>query len=124
MNSIPAARRAAGAAARTFARALLVVCIPLAANAAEPRPAGRPDLGRKVFTQIAQPACAICHTLKDAGSKGTIGPALDELKPDAQRVTTAVRKGLGVMPPYEGKLTPEQIAAVAAYISRATGAAK
>jgi Cytochrome c. len=82
------------------------------------------ELGRKVFVQIAQPPCAICHTLKDAESIGEIGPALDDLKPDAARVAAAVRNGVGVMPPYEGKLTDEQIEAVAAYVAQATGAAK
>lgn len=103
--------------------ALAVVSLPLAAVAAESKP-GAAELGRKVFTQIAQPSCTICHTLKDAGAKGTIGPVLDELKPDAPRVATAVTKGLGVMPPYEGKLTPEQIKAVAAYVSGVAGKSK
>lgn len=82
------------------------------------------ELGRKVFLQIAQPSCATCHTLKDAGSSGAIGPVLDDLKPDAARVAAAVRSGVDVMPSYEGKLTDEQIEAVAAYVARATGAAK
>lgn len=82
------------------------------------------ELGRKVFVQIAQPPCAICHKLKDAESSGEIGPALDDLKPDAARVAAAVRNGVGVMPPYEGKLTDEQIKAVAAYVAQATGVAK
>ncbi len=82
------------------------------------------DLGRKVFLQIAQPPCATCHTLNDAGSAGAIGPVLDDLKPDAARVAAAVRSGVDVMPSYEGKLTDEQIEAVAAYVARATGAAK
>ena len=103
--------------------ALALVSFPLAASAAESK-SGAADLGRKVFTQIAQPSCTICHTLKDAGAKGTIGPVLDELKPDAPRVATAVVKGVGVMPPYEGKLTPEQIKAVAAYVSGAAGKSK
>ena len=30
-------------------------------------------LGREVFTKVAEPPCGICHTLKDAGTTGTIG---------------------------------------------------
>ena len=77
------------------------------------------DLGRKVFTEIAQPSCALCHTLQAAGAAGAVGPSLDELKPDKPRVLEAVRKGLGVMPPFGDKLTPEQIEAVADYVARA-----
>ena len=77
------------------------------------------DLGRKVFTEIAQPSCSICHTLQAAGASGQVGPSLDELKPDKPRVLEAVRKGLGVMPPFGDKLTPEQIEAVADYVAKA-----
>ena len=126
MNNLPAAckRGMTRASRHALARALLIICFPLGANAADSKPAAGSELGRKVFTQIAQPSCNICHTLRDAGATGTIGPVLDELRPDAQRVAMAVRKGVGVMPPYDGKLTREQIEAVASYVSRATGAAK
>jgi sulfite dehydrogenase len=80
------------------------------------------ELGREVFTQIAQPPCAICHTLQAAGAAGTVGPSLDELKPDKARVMNVVRTGLGPMPPYADKLTPEQIEAVAAYVAKASQA--
>jgi mono/diheme cytochrome c family protein len=72
-----------------------------------------------VFTELAQPSCALCHTLQAAGAAGAVGPSLDELKPDKARVLEAVRKGLGVMPPFADKLTPEQIEAVADYVARA-----
>ena len=79
--------------------------------------------GKLLFTTAA-PACAVCHTLKDAGAEGAVGPVLDELKPVSSRVTKALRDGLGSMPSYKGKLTEEQIAALAYYVSRATGAEK
>ncbi|MBE0625557.1 MAG: cytochrome c [Burkholderiales bacterium] len=93
----------------------------LALLLAPPLAARGDELGRKVFTQIAQPSCAICHTLKAAEAAGTIGPSLDELKPEKARVLEAVRKGLGVMPPFADKLTPEQIDAVAAFVAKAVG---
>jgi mono/diheme cytochrome c family protein len=43
--------------------------------------------------------CGSCHTLEAAGTSGTIGPNLDELKPDVQRVMTAISTGPGEMPP-------------------------
>lgn len=79
--------------------------------------------GKLLFTTAA-PACAVCHTLKDAGAEGAVGPVLDELKPVSSRVTKALRDGLGNMPSYKGKLTEEQITALAYYVSRATGAEK
>jgi len=85
--------------------------------------AAKMKLGREVFTSVAAPPCGLCHTLKDAGTTGEIGAKLEELKPDAGRVAEAVRKGLGVMPPYDGKLTEAQIEAVAHYVSQAARAA-
>lgn len=81
-------------------------------------------LGRQLFQQGATPACALCHTLKDAGSEGAIGPVLDELKPDAQRVLTALRNGIGQMPSFAGKLSEAQLAALARYVSVASGGAR
>lgn len=78
------------------------------------------DLGREVFNEIAQPPCALCHTLEAAGATGTVGPSLDELAPDRQRVMATVRDGIGVMPSFEGKLTAEQIEAVADFVAGAT----
>ena len=88
---------------------------------APPLSASGDELGKKVFTQIAQPSCAICHTLKAAGAVGTIGPSLDELKPDKARVRDAVHNGVGVMPPFADKLTPEQIEAVIAFVAKSAG---
>lgn len=80
------------------------------------------ELGKKLFIQTAVPACAVCHTLKDAGASGAIGPVLDELKPDAQRVAKALRNGIGQMPSYRASLSEAQILALAQYVSRASGA--
>ena len=40
-------------------------------------------LGKTLFTVGAVPPCALCHALKDAGATGAIGPAFDDLQPDA-----------------------------------------
>jgi sulfite dehydrogenase len=79
-------------------------------------------LGKKLF-MTATPACAVCHTLKDAGSEGAVGPVLDEIKPNAARVSQALLNGLGSMPSYKATLTEAQIAALALYVAKATGAA-
>lgn len=82
------------------------------------------ELGRKLFTNGSVPACAICHTLRHAGAEGAVGPVLDELRPDAARVAKALRDGIGQMPSYRGKLSDDQIAALAAYVAKAAGAAR
>jgi len=102
-----------------------MLCGLLAALAVSPAAAddaARMELGRRLFTQGAVPACAVCHTLKDAGSAGAVGPVLDELKPDAARVTTALRNGIGQMPSYRDSLSEAQIQALAAYVSKVAGA--
>jgi mono/diheme cytochrome c family protein len=79
----------------------------------------RGQRGREVFTKGAQPPCTACHTLADAGSSGVVGPNLNELAPDAQRVTQAVTNGVGAMPSYKDLLSPEQIRDLATYVSEA-----
>lgn len=92
-----------------------------AANAASAADeAAQMALGKQLFTTGATPACAICHTLKDAGSEGAIGPIFDELQPDAARVSKALHDGLGAMPSFKDTLTEEQIAALALYVSKAS----
>ena len=73
--------------------------------------------GKTIFTS----QCASCHTLKAAGTSGTIGPNLDQLKPSQAVVQHQVEVGGGVMPAFEGKLTPAQITAVAKYVSSSAG---
>ncbi len=81
-------------------------------------------LGKKLFMQGVVPSCAVCHTLQAAGAEGAVGPVLDELKPDAARVAKALRNGLGQMPSYKDKLNDAEIAALALYVSKASGGAK
>ena len=73
------------------------------------------DKGKIIF--LKQGNCAACHTLLDAGSDGNIGPNLNEVRPDIMRVIAAVTNGIGVMPAYQGELSPEEIEAVAHYVS-------
>jgi mono/diheme cytochrome c family protein len=79
--------------------------------------AAGPD-GKQVFESAG---CASCHTLKDAGATGTIGPNLDQLKPSDARVEKQVINGGAIMPAFKGKLTPAQIKAVAEYVASVAG---
>jgi mono/diheme cytochrome c family protein len=74
--------------------------------------------GKQVF---ATAGCTSCHTLKDAGATGTVGPNLDEAKPPASLVIDRVTNGKGVMPSFKGQLNAAQIQAVAAYVSSVAG---
>jgi sulfite dehydrogenase len=65
--------------------------------------------------------CGSCHTLKDAGTSGTVGPNLDQLKPPEARVQRQVINGGGAMPAFKGTLTPAQITAVSKYVSSVAG---
>ena len=76
------------------------------------------DLGLDVYNNKAQ--CGVCHTLQAAGSKGQIGPNLDELKPQVPQIIYTVTNGIGVMPAFDGTLTIEEIEAVAYYIFNST----
>lgn len=79
--------------------------------------------GKTLFT-TATPACTLCHTLKDADAEGAVGPVLDELKPDANRVSKALRDRLGVMPSFKAALSEADMAALAYCVAHATGAEK
>jgi mono/diheme cytochrome c family protein len=80
-------------------------------------------LGRQIFVDGAGglPPCALCHVLSAAGATGEIGPDLDQLRPDPEKIRAAVRDGVGVMPPFGEVLRPEEIDAVVAYVSAALG---
>ena len=80
--------------------------------------------GKALFAGSTVPPCGLCHTLKDAGTSGAIGPILDELQPDAARVATALRNGIGAMPSYKATLKEDQIQALSLYVAKASGGAK
>jgi mono/diheme cytochrome c family protein len=78
---------------------------------------GNPTAGKQVFGSAG---CGGCHTLKDAGTSGSVGPNLDDAKPDLSLVVDRVTNGKGEMPSFKGQLTPFQIKSVAAYVYTAT----
>ena len=79
---------------------------------------GDPVAGRKVFLSAG---CTGCHTLKDAGSTGTVGPNLDQAKPPLSLAVERVTKGAGAMPSFKGQLSDKQIADVTAYVVSKSG---
>ncbi len=73
--------------------------------------------GKNVFTSN----CGGCHVLGAAGTTGTVGPNLDELKPDEGTVEQQVRNGGGGMPAFQGRLSDAEIMAVAKYVAENAG---
>ena len=79
---------------------------------------GDPAAGAKVF---ASAGCSGCHTLAAAHATGTVGPNLDQLKPDYRHVTAQVTNGGAAMPSFKKSLSTQQIADVSAYVVKSTG---
>ncbi|HVX31995.1 MAG TPA: PQQ-binding-like beta-propeller repeat protein [Solirubrobacterales bacterium] len=65
--------------------------------------------------------CSTCHTLAAAGTNGTVGPNLDELKPNQALVEKQVTNGGGGMPAFGETLSKEEIKNVAEFVSHWAG---
>ena len=95
-------------------------------------PTGDAAAGKQIFTATAQPPCATCHTLQEAGASGTVGPNLDDVlkgkdaafihqsivDPNAQ-----IASGFqpGIMPQNYGQaLNDQQLADLVAFLVQAT----
>jgi uncharacterized membrane protein len=81
-------------------------------------PTGNAAVGRETF---AKAGCGNCHTLKDAGATGHVGPNLDAAHPPASLVIDRVTNGKGTMPSFRGDLSETNIADVAAYVASVAG---
>jgi mono/diheme cytochrome c family protein len=76
--------------------AAVVVAVPALGARSSSSRGGQSDpgnavLGKQVFIQF----CGKCHTLKAAGSTGTLGPNLDQDAVTFTRVVTAIEEGVG-----------------------------
>jgi mono/diheme cytochrome c family protein len=78
---------------------------------------GDPAAGETIFKTKG---CTACHTLKDAGATGTVGPNLDVAKPTLGLAVDRVLNGKGAMPPFKAQLSTKQVADVAAYVVKAS----
>lgn len=79
-----------------------------------------PAAGRALFLSSG---CTTCHTLAAAGAHGTIATDLDSVKLAPAVVAAIVANGFTTrggaeMSPFASSLSPRQIAAVAAFVSR------
>ena len=78
---------------------------------------GNAEAGTAIYTSAG---CGGCHTLEAAGSSGSVGPNLDESKPDFALAFERVKNGAGAMPSFEGQLSEQEIADVAQYVVEST----
>jgi uncharacterized membrane protein len=103
------------------AAAVLALALWLAPPDTSTAPAGAADIasGKQIFLTAG---CSGCHTLRDAGASGRVGPDLDAARPSRALVLNRVTNGQGVMPPFANKLSPAQIEQVADYVSARAGA--
>lgn len=79
-------------------------------------PTGSPTGGRTPFLLH----CGGCHTLADAGTTGT-SVDLDTKRPSYELTVVRVVNGRGLMPSFKSRLTPQEIADVATYVSSVAG---
>ncbi|HET8953209.1 MAG TPA: c-type cytochrome [Solirubrobacteraceae bacterium] len=93
--------------------------LPEATTSEEPASTVEGDAanGAKVY---ASAGCGGCHTLEAAGSSGSVGPNLDQSKPDLALVVDRVTNGQGAMPAFGDQLSEQEIADVAQYVVEST----
>jgi mono/diheme cytochrome c family protein len=102
------------AAADVAAYVASVAGLPVQGGGGEAAPPSDP---KQLFVQ----SCGSCHVLADAGTSGTIGPNLDELKPPLDRAIEQITNGGGGMPAFADQLSEEQIRELGEYVVQATG---
>lgn len=76
---------------------------------------GDPARGKTIF---ASAGCGGCHTFSAAGSTGTVGPNLDESSVDFEGAVQQIKNGGGGMPPFGDRLSDQEIADVAAFVTQ------
>lgn len=78
--------------------------------------AAKIEKGRTLFADYG---CGGCHSLADAGATGHVGPSFDgDANLTEGYVVNRVTNGQGAMPAFGGQLSDEEIADVAAYVTK------
>jgi mono/diheme cytochrome c family protein len=78
---------------------------------------GNAEAGATIYNEQG---CGGCHVLEAAGSNGSVGPNLDESKPELDLIVDRVTNGKGVMPAFGDELSEEEIQNVSAYVFQST----
>ena len=88
---------------------------------------GNAARGKQIFTKVANPACASCHTYKPAGATAKVGPDLDTalkgksadfIRESIVNPSAEITKGYSdIMPKtYSQALSEQQIADLVAFV--------
>ena len=96
--------------------AVLVLRDDDGAVAATPTPIVRPGDASAGAAVFASAGCGGCHVFEPAGSEGGAGPALDGTLLADDELREIVAFGNGAMPAFDGDLSDQEIADVAAYV--------
>jgi cytochrome c oxidase subunit 1 len=86
------------------------------------QPAGGSSADAAGLQVFVSSGCGGCHVLSAAAATGAVGPNLDQAKPSKDLVIDRVTNGLNAMPAFGGQLTPDQIDAVAEFVSKSAAA--
>jgi mono/diheme cytochrome c family protein len=75
--------------------------------------------GGELFSSFS---CGGCHSLLGAGATGRVGPSFDgNPNLDEAYIADRVTNGSGLMPPFGGQMSQDDVAAVASYILHVKG---
>ena len=87
------------------------------ATTAEPSaPAeGDPANGEELY---AANGCGGCHVFEPAGSSGSVGPNLDDSGVSFEDAVNQIKNGGGGMPAFGDRLSDEEVADVAAFVTQ------
>ncbi|MCB0861857.1 MAG: cytochrome c [Solirubrobacterales bacterium] len=96
---------------------VVAIALPGCGGSDEGGSSGTTSAGAELFNSAG---CAGCHALSEADANGPVGPDLDGMKLDQERVKEQIENGGGSMPSFRGRLTPEEIDQLAKFVSRAS----
>ncbi len=99
--------------ARAFALAVVLVAAGCGGGEGTQ---GAGSQGASLFNEVG---CAGCHTLTAAGARARVGPDLDVAAATYAEVAEQVRNGGSGMPAFADRLSDEEIAALATFVSSA-----
>ena len=76
---------------------------------------GDAENGKEIY---ASAGCGGCHTFSAAGSSGTVGPNLDDASVTFDAAVQQIKNGGGGMPAFGDRLSDQEIADVAAFVTQ------
>jgi menaquinol-cytochrome c reductase cytochrome b/c subunit len=105
-----------------FAGAMMVLLLTLTwKGSSAPNIGGAASATGPGIQFITSQSCGSCHTMKELGWGGNIGPNLDNAKPTYSLAITRLDNGAAPMPSFKGTLTDQEIKCAATIVSTISG---